>query len=220
MMTMVMPHESERVVALPKPWFRPPLDGLPHSHISLLLGPSSLVVKAVLPRPSHVPFALCPLAWRSSEQLRVMDSSFLQNQAENGGALAAELGAKLYVSRCSFQNNTATTGGAIYGTGMNSSVEMRSSTAVANSATKEGGALQAYELLEFDAIRWTTSGAFLLFFCAGWRGERCRVLLQASFPRHGDAGCEAIPSPRLSVNVRSLPVTSVGRISKDHSLQC
>lgn len=93
--------------------------------------------------------------------MTVAGASFVGNGASGGGgALCAEGGAKLNITRCAFRENRAVVGGAVYGTGENTSLDMEFCSSYGNQATKEGGALRALDLGHFNVERCVEMGYF------------------------------------------------------------
>lgn len=123
-----------------------------------------------------------------------MDATFVGNHAlgPSGGAISAEGGSDVTAIRCTFADNEASGGGAVYGAGRATRVSIESCVLEQNRATKEGGALRAYSLGFLFTERWDLlrylalrsrggrGGRGVLFFFAAIRwmsGSRCSCFL-------------------------------------------
>lgn len=70
--------------------------------------------------------------------------------------MSVEGGSEMSAYRCTFTENHASGGGAVYGSGSDTSVSLDSCSLVGNRAQKEGGALRIYalETLQLDRYAW------------------------------------------------------------------
>lgn len=68
--------------------------------------------------------------------------------------MSVEGGSEMSAFRCTFTNNRASGGGAVYGSGSDTLVSLESCSLVENKALKEGGALRMYSLESLQLIRY------------------------------------------------------------------
>lgn len=102
---------------------------------------------------SHPPPIVHP---QHAAQLHLTEATFLDNEAakgSSGGAVSGESGSEVTAQDCRFSNNEASGGGAMYGAGEETRMFLSSCTLEDNIAVKEGGALRAYSLGVFNAVR-------------------------------------------------------------------